>query len=172
MRRSVRKIAAALAVISAATVLVVAPAQAAGRAGRCAAMETYTVKTFHMTMKARKKVYRVGDVAKLDIKVTRPAHEDPAGGGVPITPPVSEPAAEVPVGVGLQVGDVFLFGFAVTNEKGEATANVKLYPWTRPGIADVAALARKDVVDGGIASCFYVQEVGYTGCPACFKIKN
>ena len=162
-----KRLALILAAALTAGALVV-PGTAA--AGSCAAaMETYQVRTLHVEAKVQKKTYRIGDTVKVDVKVTRPDNQDPAGLGVYYNRPFSEPAADINVGAGLQVGDVFLFGFSRTNAKGLATVTVKLYPWTRPGTGHANVLGSKSIVDNA-GGCFTVQEVGFTSLPRAFKV--
>ena len=167
-----RSTSALLATVAVAGLLTAAPAGAGTASEHCGANETYKVRNFHVTMKSRKKAYRIGEDALLDIKVTRPAHEDPADQGIRYEPPISTPAEGATVSIGVQVRDVLLYGYAITGEDGKAVGRVKLYPWTRPGTAFGAATARKEVIEGGIANCFFVQEFGTAFCPRCFKVRD
>lgn len=123
-----------------------------------ACAETLIVYSFHVEITSPSKTYKIGQVAKIDVKVTRPNDEDPLGLGVPITPPTEENVEGANVGVGLQVGDVFLPGYALTNEDGVAHVKIKLESWTQPGSADVRALAWLEAADGG---CLIVEEQGF-----------
>ena len=123
-----------------------------------ACAETLIVYSFHVEISSPGKVYRIGQVAKIDVEVTRPNDEDPLGLGVPITPPHEEKVEGANVGVGLQVGDVFLPGYALTNEDGIAHVKIKLESWTQPGTADVRSLAWLEAADGG---CVIVEEQGF-----------
>ncbi|MFN2526671.1 MAG: hypothetical protein ABR505_10510, partial [Actinomycetota bacterium] len=109
---------AAIVVLAAA--LMTPPLSPAGAAKQsCAAMfETVQLKTFHVVISTAKKVYRVGETVPIDIEVTRPAHEDPLGQDQPMDPPASEPASDVTVGLGLQVGRTYLFGIGRTDDAG------------------------------------------------------
>ena len=164
-----------------ASVLSAAPAQAAplGATGACArsdvrtmlrngnGMETVALRTFHVVVSSPKKTYAIGENAIIHAKVTRPAHEDPLQLGVTFDPPQSFPAEEVNVGIGLRVGDVFLFGFGVTDENGEVDVKVKLQPYTRPGKALVDAFSWKRQFE---SPCANVEENGYTFAPGLFKV--
>ncbi len=123
-----------------------------------ACAETVIVYSFHVEISSPGKAYRIGQVAKIDVKVTRPNDEDPLGLGVPLSPPMEENVEGANVGVGLQVGDVFLPGYALTKEDGVAHVKIKLEPWTQPGSADVRALAWLETADGG---CLIVEEQGF-----------
>ena len=163
-----------------ASVLSAAPAQAAplGAGGACAArdvrsmlrdgsMETVALRTFHVVISSPKKAYAIGDTAIVHAKVTRPAHEDPLQLGVTWDPPRSFPAEEVNVGIGLRVGDVFLFGFGETDENGEVDVKVKIQPYTRPGTAMVDAFSWERQFE---SPCANVEENGYTFAPRLFKV--
>ena len=141
---------------------VVAPSSA-----RPACAETVVLKTFHLVVESDKKVYKVGDTAKINVTVTRPAHEDPAGQNIPIEPPFSEPAANVDVGIGLRVGDVFLFGHSMTDENGKAAVKVRLEPWTPSGQAIADAFAWHIIQD---TPCLRIEENGYQQKPNIFQV--
>ena len=145
-----------------AAMIVVAPSSAAP-----ACAETIVLKTFHLVVESDKKVYKVGDTAKINVTVTRPAHEDPAGQGIPIDPPQSEPAEAIDVGIGLRVGDVFLFGHSITNAEGKASVKVRLEPWTPPGNAIADAFAWHVIQD---TPCLRIEENGYQQKPNIFQV--
>lgn len=136
-----------------------------GMAGACA--ETVALKTFFLEVKGMKKVYKVGDTAKIMVKVTRPAHEDPAGLGIYQEPPESFPAENVNAGIGLRVGDVFLFGHAMTDAEGVAIVDVKLEEWTPSGSAVADAFAWNVQAD---TPCLRIEENGYQQKPNIFKV--
>lgn len=149
-----------------------APAHACGAGGaramlRSGAMETVALRTFHLEVEPTKKRFKVGEVAKIKVTVTRPAHEDPLGLGVEQEPPHSEPAEDVNVGMGLRIGDVFLFGHAITNEDGLATVKIKIKSYTPAGKANADAYAWKTVAD---TTCLKVEENGYRQLPNIFTI--
>jgi hypothetical protein len=159
LRRTLTTVVAA-AVMTATQV--VAPM---GMANACA--ETVALKTFHLTVKGQKKVYKVGDTAKIVVTVTRPAHEDPAGAGIYQEPPESFPAENVNAGVGLRVGDVFLFGHAMTDAEGKAVVDVKLESWTPSGSAIADAFSWNIQLD---TPCLRVEENGYMQKRDVFKV--
>lgn len=163
MRTGVRSRALILATALVAGVLSFAPSASA----HCGNLETMNLYTFTVTLHPMKKVYEVGDTAKFHMQVTRPGPQDPLGLGVNWDPPMREPAADVNVGIGLRVGQVFLFGIGMTNEKGEATVGVKLLPYTPAGRAAADAVAWKVQHQN---TCLTVQEIGYASDPRAFKV--
>ena len=114
-------------------------------------------------------MYLVGETALIHVKVTRPAHEDPAGEGIELDPPKSEPARDIYVGAGIHddVGNTFLFGFAVTNEKGKATLEIELEEGTDPGEVTADFYAWKDVVR---APCLTIREFGFRTYEKFFRV--
>ena len=131
------------------------------------ALEVVSLRTFHLVVEADKPSYKVGETAVINVTVTRPAHEDPAGQGIPMEPPTSEPAPDVNVGIGLRVGDVFLFGHALTNADGLAAVKIKLKDYTPAGKAMVDAYAWKTVQE---TPCLKVEENGYVSKPNLFTV--
>ena len=171
-----KKVAAALATGLLASVLSVgvdaSPAQAcSGRSVRTqmrsGSLEVVGLRTFHLEVKPLKKAYKVGETAKIQVMVTRPAHEDPVGLGVPIDPPQSFPAENVNVGMGLRIGDVFLFGHAVSDADGKAVVKVQIKSYTPAGKANVDAYAWKTAAD---TTCAKVEEHGYRSMPNLFTV--
>jgi hypothetical protein len=125
-----------------------------GRSG----LETITLRTYHVVVKADRKTYRIGQTAKMTATVTRPAHEDPFGQGIQFDPPTSLPAEDVVVGVGLSVGDVYLYGHGTTKANGKAIIKIRITPYTPPGTAAADVFARKTQVR---TVCASLEEVGY-----------
>lgn len=162
MKMRMRATGLGLATVLTAVMLVVAPSNASP-----ACAETVSLKTFNLIVSASKKVYKVGDTASIKVNVTRPAHEDPLGNGIPIDPPTTQPAANVNVGIGLRVGDVFLFGHSITDANGDAAVKVKLEPWTPTGSAIADAFAWNIVQD---TPCLRIEENGYQQSPNIFKV--
>jgi hypothetical protein len=134
-----------------------------GRSG----LETITLRTYYVVVKADRKAYRIGQTAKMTATVTRPAHEDPFGQGIQFDPPVSFPAEDVVVGVGLSVGDVYLYGHGTTNAKGKAIIKIRLAPYTPPGTAAADVFARKTQVR---TICASLEEIGYRRVPRLFNV--
>ena len=122
------------------------------------ACEQVHVLAFHIEAKPDRPVYLVGEKAVIHATVTRPAHEDPAGLGIEFEPPHSEPAANINIGAALMTGDnTFLFGFAVTNDKGKADIKIDLDK-SEAGMADVDIYAWNDVLR---IPCLTVREYGH-----------
>jgi hypothetical protein len=134
-----------------------------GRSG----LETVTLRTFHVVVKADRKAYRIGQTAKMTATVTRPGHEDPFGQGIQFGPPDSLPAEDVVLGFGLSVGDVYLYGHGTTNARGKATIKIKITPYTPPGRAAADVFARKTQVR---TICASLEEVGYKRVPKLFSV--
>jgi hypothetical protein len=130
-------------------------------------LETITLRTFHVVVKADRKAYRVGQTAKITATVTRPAHEDPFGEGIELDPPASFPAEDVVVGVGVSVGDVYLYGHGTTNAGGKALIKVKITPYTPVGTAAADVFVRKTDVR---TICASLEEVGYTHEAKLFNV--
>ena len=175
--RGLRRIGAVLVAASISTTIVSAPTASSASSIPCRGFvqrhlaaqnfDIVQVGTFWVTVKPLAKSYKIGDVAKVKATVTRPAHEDPAGQGIPIDPPVTEPAAGVNVGVGVRVGAVFLPGYGVTDDKGEVVVPIKIMPYAPTGVADLEAFAWKNDVE---QPCLTLQEDGYTQLPHAFKV--
>jgi hypothetical protein len=154
------------------SVATASPAAACGSRGvrqqmKAGALEVLSLRTFHLEVKGDKPQYRIGEVAKIHVTVTRPAHEDPLGQGIPIDPPMSFPAEGVNVGVGLRLGDVFLFGHNITDTEGHTIVKIKIESYAQPGPASADIYAWKSLVD---LPCLRVEENGYTQHPKIFTI--
>jgi hypothetical protein len=134
-----------------------------GRSG----LETITLRSFHVVVKSDRKAYRIGQTAKMTATVTRPAHEDPFGEGIQFDPPASFPAEDVVVGVGLSVGDVYLYGHGTTNARGKALVKIRIARYTPPGTASADVFARKTQVR---TICASLEEVGYKRVPKLFNV--
>ena len=146
-----------------------APCGAAGRNARQdSAFEIVKLHTLHVEMKARKPVYKRGQVALIDMKVSRPAKQDPAGLGQDIDPPRSEPASDVDVGIGAFPGDVYLYGTGVTDDKGQTTIKIEIPSYTPKGPVPARALAQKEIVN---IPCLVIYEYGYTETKKLFTVK-
>lgn len=129
--------------------------------------ERVNVLAFHIQAKPDRPVYVRGEKAIIHATVTRPAHEDPAGGGNEIDPPGSQPAEDIYVGTGVHVGDDYVFGFGVTDEKGKAELEVKIDDDGDKGEADVDIYAWKDAVR---TPCLTIREYGYRHYKDMFRI--
>lgn len=164
-----------VACLAAVALGVTAPAASAGVAGaNCSSKAndvTIPIRSFHIEWKWDKKSYKIGQTAKLDMTVTRPAHEDPVtdeGQPLPMEPPASTPADGVTVGVGIYVGDVFLSGGGITDADGKLVAPLKVQPYTKPGTADMTIYAFKRYLTE--TRCVYVQEFAYIKAEKVFKV--
>lgn len=150
-----------------------APAQACAARGvksglrSGALLETVGLKTYHLEVKPDKRSYKIGETAQVHVTVTRPAKEDPLGEGIPMDSPKSFPAEEVNVGIGLRIGDVFLFGHNITDAEGHTTVKIKIASYAPAGKAYADAYAWKTAVD---SPCARVEENGYTAVPNIFTV--
>ena len=149
------------------------PAQACAPAGVRSGLrsgvllETIGLRTYNLEVKADKSAYKIGETAKVHVTITRPAKEDPLNQGIPIDPPQSFPAEGVGVGIGLRIGEVFLFGYNVTDAKGHTLVKVKIASYAPPGNAYADAYAWKSALE---LNCLRVEENGYTQIPNIFKV--
>ncbi len=158
-----------------AGVLALAPASSAGACSsgdvrskmRTGNLEVVGLRTYHLEVKADRSSYKVGDMAKVNVLVTRPAHEDPVGAGVQQEPPQSFPAEGANVGIGIRVGEVFLFGHGTTNAEGKAQVKIKIQSYTPAGKATADAYAWRVAAD---TTCLRVEENGYTQKTNLFNV--
>lgn len=103
----------------------------------------------------------------MPIVVTRPAHEDPAGQGVPIDPSASELAEGVSVMGITRIGDGLLHDTATTDADGKAVLRI----WIRnisKGSADLEIEAKKIVVE---TPCATVQEAAKLEVEDSFRVR-
>ncbi len=92
----------------------------------CASGET-RLRTFHVEAVPEKKKVRRGEKFMVEMTVTRPAHEDPAGQGQQIDPPASTPAEDVTTGITIFVGDnTWFWGIGITDADGKADIELKV----------------------------------------------
>ena len=130
-------------------------------------MEQVALKSFTINAKTPKSP-QVGDVVKIPVLVTRPAEEDPAGQGIPMDGVEPEAAPGINVGVGLLFDDVFLPGFAVTDDNGEAIIKIKIENYVKPGPVDASFYAWKTLQD---TPCARIDETGYRFYQKFFSVK-
>lgn len=130
--------------------------------------EVVPVRTFYIDVERSRRVYEAGDVAVVRFTVSRPAHEDPAGQGIPADPPTSEPAEGVSVMAVATIGDSILFHGSETDEGGTAVARLRIKPSTPRGGADLEIKATKIVVE---TACATVVEVGYFKSEDFFRVR-
>lgn len=127
------------------------------------------LRTFHVVAKPLRKTYRSGSVAKVEVTVTRPAHEDPLGNNIEFEPPTSLAAEGVNVSVGLYRGIFYMYGVGVTDSEGKAILKVKLHPNAPAGNVIGEAGARAYYNRGG---CPDIEEEGFAYYPKFFKTTN
>ena len=128
-----------LALVSAPAGAGVVPAE------RCSDVRV-PLRMFKVEAKWQDPSVSVGDVAELDIVVTRTAEEDPVteeGTPYPTGRPMDEPAEDVELGIRLLVGDYFLSTGAMTDAEGKATAKVKIPSYVEPGSGKPGVYAEK-----------------------------
>lgn len=129
--------------------------------------ETVRLRTFHVVAEPTAETFPIGSKARIDITVTRPAHEDPADLGIEIDPPASMPAEGVTVGIGIHVGDVFVPGFGVTDADGKVSIRVKLARYMKPGTASATVYAWNVLHE---SPCLRVEEDGFATYPEAFEV--
>lgn len=135
--------------------------------GQSRGSETTSLRTLHIEAEVLQDHYAIGDVAKFPVHVTRPAKEDPARLGLPWERPYVEDAAGVNVGVGLLIGDVFLPGFAITDDEGKATIKIKIKQYAQPAAVDAAFYSWNVVAD---TPCLRVEENGFVAFSEMFHV--
>ena len=117
------------------------------------------LRSLHVEAHPSKTVVRRGEKFKVHIKVTRPAHEDPAGEGIEFTPPTSAPAEDVTVGLSIWVGErTYFWQVGVTDANGEDTLTVKVPKNAEYGSALASASGRRWIKN----DCPDILEDGYT----------
>jgi hypothetical protein len=138
--------------------LLLAPAWAQAEVSRLCAKPT-SVHAFHVAAEWDRSpaVYRRSEAAKIVVTVTRPAHEDPAGGGVPIDPPQSLPEAGVSVWSSVVTTRwPWPYGAGVTDANGQVRLRMPMKDG-KPGTYDVSHYVEKWTNQGG---CPDIQEWG------------
>jgi hypothetical protein len=140
----------------------------ASPASACGAVEV-NLRTFHVEAKWVKKSYKIGEMAKLKVHVTRPSKQDPLTDGdgidMPAESPVREPAADVTLGLAIFVGDVYLNGGGITDADGNGVIRVPLPDYTQTGMATTRVYAyyryfqSDDIIPSNV-SCVHLQEFG------------
>jgi hypothetical protein len=121
-------------------------------------MDTVQIRTLHIDAKATAKSFAIGRSAKVAVTITRPAGEDPLGNGVQVPSPTFVPASDIYVGVGVNLGDVFLPAFGVTGADGKAVIDIKLKDYAVPTKAQVSVYAYHTDVD---TACMRLEENGF-----------
>ncbi|MFP5299442.1 MAG: hypothetical protein ACLGHL_10690, partial [Actinomycetota bacterium] len=157
------------AAIAAASLLIpVAPGTASSAA--CAGRHVSTrVATFTVETTWNKKVYKRGETVKVDVLVTRPGRDDPAGLGIPLDMPQRLPAEGVTVTTVLLVNPPYYpFDQGVTGSDGTVTFKIKL-PKNVKGEVDVVTHAKLVHNQGGPACSEVIEEEFLPEYPA-FKV--
>ena len=129
------------------------------RAGMCSSKPT-RIHAFHVTAEWTKRAYKRSEKATLTVTVTRPAHTDPLGEGMPlpIEPPTSVPVEGVTVWTSLAT-DAWPPPYAAgtTDASGQVTMKIALKD-VDPGPVDVGHYASKWTNQSG---CPDIEEWGY-----------
>ena len=127
------------------------------------------LRTFHVEAVPSKKVVRPGEKFAVDVVVTRPAHEDPAGQGITFEPPVSAPAEDVIIGISIWVGDrTYFWGIGLSNADGKATLRLKVPTKAESGKALASASGRRVLKD----DCPEIMEDGYATYDLFLTVKR
>lgn len=159
----------AIAIAVAFCLSAVLPASPAIACGGGKAFDYITPNTLHVALKPFGKRYARGETVTVRVVVTRPADEDPAGLGIPVARPASQPAADVNVGIGISVGAAFVPGYGKTNAKGKVGVGIKLGRNVPAGIATVRAYAYKERLN---TPCVVVEEQGYRTNRKAFRVTS
>jgi len=141
------------------------------RCGGSAGRNEYKFETFHVEYEFERKLYVVGETVSVKVNVTTPAKKDPLGEGIPlpIERPFAEPVEGALVGVGLQIGRVYLPGGALTDANGDATVQIKLESYTpRNRWVDAQIYASKERASDP-ADCAVIVDYGYAVAPRAFR---
>jgi hypothetical protein len=140
---------------------------AAPRAACRSANSVLTVHSFHIEAEADKKVVRRGQVLKVTVTVTRPAHEDPADLGIQYEPPMSTPEKDVRVGISLWTGErTYFYALGITDENGEEVLKVRVPKDAEPGKAYASFSAQKWLKQ----DCPDILEYGFREYPDFFVV--
>lgn len=109
--------------------------------------DTSDLHSFKVRMWTEKSRYRLGDVARVHVKVIREVEGRDLG-----------PAEGAEVSVALLSQGVAAWSDAVTDTAGKALVKVRIGRHMRPGPADASARANKDVAT---PPCMRIQELGF-----------
>lgn len=116
------------------------------------------VHAFHVEAEWTKEVYKRSEKAEVTVTVTRPAHEDPAGGGIPIDPPASIPVEGATVWTSVITGKYpYPYGYGYSDAQGQVHFKISMKK-LEPGSWDVSHYADRWTNQGG---CPDIQEWGY-----------
>lgn len=141
--------------------LVAAPASAdtTGAGEMACSSAVIVLRSLHVVATPSQEVVKPGDKFTVDVKVTRPAHEDPVGEGMEFDPPASLPAEGVTIGMSIWVGDrTYFWQVGMSDENGEDTLRLKVPANAEAGKALASASARHWIKN----DCPDILEDGYT----------
>lgn len=155
-------------VVATVAALLGGPAAVASAVPCAPILDSVFAETFTVDLDVADKTYRRGQTALVDVTVVRPGREDPAGANVPLGSPASVPVADALVGVGVYVGEDFLFGQGITDESGTATVKVKIFRDVATGPAQVEGFSWKLIAN---YSCGAAYEFGYHIQTDAFRVK-
>ena len=163
-----------VALVSAAAALALSVVPQASAAPLPCGLVPGPLRTLHVEIKALTKKVKIGKLAKFEVLVTRPAHEDPLHQGVDTgEPPTSQPAEDVGLSFGVLTGEAETSQnvASLTGKNGKATITIKLADYSIPGPAEVRVHALKTHFkpDG---QCVELQEDGYGSKENLFKVKR
>lgn len=144
-----------------ATFAVLPPATASTRRSQAGCSASVLVlRALNVEATTSKKVVKPGDRFTVDVKVTRPAHEDPLGQGIEFTPPASVPAENVTLGISVWVGKrTYFWQVGISDANGEDTLTLKVPANAETGEALASVSARRwikqdcpDILEDGYAT--------------------
>jgi len=150
---------AAIALFGSLMAPTAAGADVVGGGDSACASAVLVLRSLHVEAHPSKMVVRPGQKFTVHVKVTRPAHEDPAGEGIEFTPPTSAPAEDVTVGLSIWVGDrTYFWQVGMTDANGEDTLTLKVPRNAEAGPALASASGRRWIKN----DCPDILEDGYT----------
>ena len=165
-RSTLKKVLAPVASLALLASLMAGPASATSGDGACSS-SVVVLRTLHVVATPSKKVLKPGDRFTVNVKVTRPAHEDPVGQGLEFEPPASVPAEDVTVGLSVWVGErTYFWQVGLTDAAGEDTLSMKVPANAEGGTALASASARHWIKN----DCPDILEDGYTNYPSFVRI--
>lgn len=158
VRTKLSKLIASLVALMVFSTLPAVPVSAATTGTGCGGA-VFVLRTLHVVATPSKTKVKPGETVTVNIKVTRPAHEDPLGNGIELEPPASAPAEDVTVGLSVWVGKRTEFWqVGSTDANGESVLKLKVPKNSEPGKARAAASGRRWVKN----DCPDILEDGYT----------
>jgi hypothetical protein len=161
-----------LLVITALFAAFSAPSAAAPAPTAACGANEVTLYTLEVTGKPLKRVYHVGDIVEIAVRVVRYADHDPATGEQPVPwPTAREPAPDVEVGGGVNIGDTYFYGYTLTDENGEGTMQIEIQDYADTGTA-YGYLSAWKYIFRGPGDCPSVIERGYGEIRPRFKVKE